>query len=371
MNKEQFDNEDDLIVNGSKESTPGETLEISVTPAVDTHLDGFVRDITVFDGLSPHSAAAYRRLIKEFWSWLAGNAIMRPVDQITTQDVEQYLEWCFYRGNGNNTRLTKLTALRRYGRFLRRNRIVPADWDITREIPKPKVRKIYVKKFNREEAYAIFRSINRDKEMGLRDVVIFILAFFCGLRAGEICRLRIESIQDDGKLIDIVLDENIVKQGGGGSEGRTMTLWAVPSRDVRRYLDIRLRFGATETDPFIPTYDRKKRQSNKSFNGSMLDSVIKKYAKRAGLHKKKKTLHMCRATFGWALRHVDGYDPLAISREFGHANIAQTDRYLPDRSRLTKKYKSKAAFWSDYETLWDKKTEGGVDGGTDREQPLE
>ncbi len=333
------------------------TTTTATPPTVDTHLDAFVRDLTVFDGLSKDSVAIYRRMVQEFFTWLAGNDGLLPVDQITHQDVESYLEWCYYpvpgvrRGNSNQTRRTKLIALHRYARFLRRQCLVPVNSDFTKDIPKPKLRRKFVQKFTSEEHQAFFRAIDPNKEKGLRDTVIFILAGFGGLRAGEIWRLRLEHIQDDGKLIDIQVPEDIAKQGGRGSSGRTVDLWALPSRDIRRYVAIRYRQGARPEDPLLVTY-RNKRPGPLPLNDSMLDSIVKFYAARAGINKTKNSLHMFRATHASDCRSVQGYDTPAIAQRLGHASIATTDRYLPDRRRIHKIYPSFAAYYRWYEKVW-------------------
>jgi len=336
------------------------TATAAAPPLVDNHLDGFVRYLTVLEGLAPTSVAVYRRLVQEFFAWLAGNDALRPVEQLTRQDVEAYLEWCFYRRNGNYTRHTKLTAMRRYSRFLRYEGIIPQD--ITSDIPKPRIRKKFVQKFTSEEHQAFFQAIDWDKEKGLRDAVIFILAGFCGLRAGEIWRLRLEHIQDDGKLIDIQVPDDIAKQGGRGSSGRTVDLWAVPSRDVRQYVMVRLRQGARPEDPLLVTY-RHKRPGPLPLSDSMLDEIIKYYSARAGIRKSKVSLHMFRATHANDCRHIERYDTRAIQYRLGHASMATTDRYLPDHRRINKTYPSFAARYRWYEKIREKKSDGGADAG--------
>ncbi len=329
---------------------------------IDKHLDGFVRDLTVFDGLSATSVAIYRRLVQEFFTWLEGNGDFRPVDQLARQDVEAYLEWCYYpvkgvrRGNGNQTRLTKLIALRRYARFLRRQGLIPIGHDFTDDIPKPKIRKPSIPIFTPEEHAAFFRAIDPNKEKGLRDIVIFILAGFCGLRAGEISKLRLEHVQDYGKLIDINVPEDIACQRGRGSDGRVVDLWAVPSRDVRRYVAVRLSHGAGPADPFLVTY-RHKRAGVRPLNDPMLDWVIKYYAARAGIRKTRISLHMFRATHAENCLHVKGMHIRAIAGRLGHANIATTDRYLANQHRITKIHPSFASLYRWYEKVWDKKSE--------------
>lgn len=342
---------------------------------IDKHLDGFVRDLTVFDGLSAASVAIYRRLVNEFFTWLAGNDDLRPVDQITRQDVEAYLEWCYYpvkgvrRGNGNQTRRTKLIALHRYARFLRRQGLIPVDRDFTKDIPKPKIKKKFPQTFTTEEHQAFFRAIDPKKEKGLRDAVIFILAGFCGLRSGEISQLRMEHIQDDGKYIDIQVPEDITKQSGHGSEGRTVDLWAVPSRDIRRYVAIRLRQGAAAESPLLVTY-RHKRPGTAPLNDCDLDAIIKHYAARAGIRKTKISMKMFRSTHADNLLSVKGFHVRAIASRLGHASIATTDRYLSNQHRISKIYPSLAARYRWYERVWEEKTDekGGADAG---KQPLE
>lgn len=347
-----------------------ESQEIIKTPTkVDTHLDDFVRDLTVFDGLSAASVAIYRRLVNEFFTWLAGNDDLRPVDQLARQDVEAYLKWCFYRGNGNWTRRTKLIALHRYARFLRRQGLIPADRDFIKDIPRPLIRKKFIQSFLEKEEQAFFRAIDPKKEKGIRDIVIFILAGFCGLRASEICQLRLEHVQDDGKWIYIQVPEDIAKQGGRGTSGRTVDLWALPSRDVRRYVAIRYSQGAQSHDPLLVSY-RNKRPGTRELHASDLDWIVKYYAARAGIQKGKITLHMFRATHTECCRNVQGYDTPAIAKRLGHSSIMTTDRYMQDRTRIIgKPVASFAVFYRWYEKAWDEiKPDGGDDAG---KQPLE
>ncbi len=302
----------------------------------------------------------YRRLVQEFFAWLAGNDNLRPVDQLTRQDVEAYLEWCFYPvkgvrgGNSNQTRRTKLIALHRYARFLRRQGLIPVDRDFTKDIPKPKIKIKFIQTFTSKEHQAFFRAIDPTKEKGLRDAVIFILAGFCGLRAGEIAQLRLEHIQDDGKWIEVHISDDITKQGGHGSKGRPpVGLWAHPSRDVRRYVSIRYSQGARPTDPLLVTY-RNKRPGTRALHDSDLDYIVKYYAARAGIRRGKISLHMFRSTHLSDCRHVQGYDTLAIAQRAGHASIATTDRYMPSRSRLIgKPSPSLFAYYRWYEKIWD------------------
>ena len=51
----------------------------------------------------------------------------KDVTLVTRQDIEAYLEHCFYRGNVNQTRFTKLIALQKYFRYLVYDGVIKED----------------------------------------------------------------------------------------------------------------------------------------------------------------------------------------------------------------------------------------------------
>ncbi len=143
---------------------------------MDKHLAGFNRYLHVLEGLSSKSSDIYSAKVKEFFAWMEGGDKAKPVSEITRQEIEGYLEWCFYQGNSNQTRQTKLTALGKFFRYLKYEKIITED--ITAEIPKPKIFTRRMQTFTKEEVLSLFQAIDITREKGLRDVCIFILAAF-------------------------------------------------------------------------------------------------------------------------------------------------------------------------------------------------
>jgi integrase/recombinase XerD len=312
-----------------------------------SYLAGFQRSLQVLEGLSPATTHAYSWKVREFHAWLVGNDVPAVPAEITRRHIELYLEHCFYRGNSNQTRHTKLTALGKFFRYLKYEGTVSEDF--TAEIPKPRIHVNRIQKFTKIEVLSFFRAIDIGTEKGRRDVVIFILAAFCGLRIGEICKLRIGNVIDDGKNIDIDISEDIGKK----HSIRSIYLWKVPGEYVRSYVIQRLSQGARIQDTLLVSY-KHGRPSNKPLTACAIDGLIKKYADKASIRKPKICCHMFRATHASDLRYIRGYDSAAIAGRMGHSNIATTDRYLPERGRIHKIYQSLAVYWKEFNHIWDK-----------------
>ncbi len=85
---------------------------------------------------------------------------------------------------------------------------------------------------------------------------------------------------------------------------------------------------------------------------------MKRLAEAARIRKTRVYAHMFRATHASDLRHVEGYDILAIADRLGHKNIATTNRYLPRRQRVPRKSRSLREYWLEWEQIWS----GGVHG---------
>jgi len=316
-----------------------------------SHLEGFARFLRILEGLSRGSVDLYRKKVKEFITW--SEQQLPPLSLIDLslpkkgrRHIESYLEWCYYKGNSNRTRRTKFIALSKFFRYLVYEDILSDD--ITAGIPKPRVWHNVMQKYSKQEILAFFRACNITTDKGLRDVCIFILLAFCGLRAGEICGLTLSCINDDDGNIDILIPETIGKK----HRGRKVYLWKSPGTLIQRYLMIRIGHGAQPKDPFIIGY-RHGKPGHAPLAGSNLDAIIKWYAKKAQIRKTKITAHMFRATHASNLRYVRGYDAAAIAQRLGHSNIATTDSYLPERGRIDRQYSSLHEYWIDFLKLWD------------------
>lgn len=327
----------------------------------DTHLPGFTRYLQVLEGLAEISVVSYRKKVEELFAWMEGNDNVKPVGQITRQDIEGYLEWCYYKGNGNQTRYTKLTALGKFFRYLKYENIISED--ITLEIPKPVIHNKRMQSFTKEDILNFFRVIDISTEKGLRDAVIFILAAFCGLRINEICQLRIGHIIDDGKALEVDIPPDIAKK----HHGRTVILWKEPAMLIRQYVIVRLNHGARAESPLLVTY-KNRRPSGRRLNARDVDSLIKRYAEKARIRKTKVSCHVLRATHANDLQHIEGYTLPAIMERMGWKDLSTAGRYLVRRERIHRTYRSLHKYWIDFPKVWSTEDKGGTDDHSSDEQ---
>ena len=317
----------------------------------DKHIQGFSRHLLVLQALSGMTIQSYQAKISDFFAWYEkkspdAGANNNSLLEISRKDIEAYLEYCFYKGNGNQTRFTKLIALKKYFRYLVYEGVMKED--ITALIPSPKLSRKFVQKFSKEDVLAFFRVVNVATEKGIRDAVILILAAFCGLRVSEITSLNLNDIIDDGKSLDInVIDSK-------HNSNRVVYLWKAPSLFVRQWFSVRLSQNAKAGGPFLVSYrksDKVKGTSNRLTSVSV-NKLVKKCADMANMRKPRVHAHMFRATHASDLRSIEGYDIPAIAERLGHKHISSTDRYFPSRGRIHRKYRSLAAYWQEFTNLW-------------------
>lgn len=307
-----------------------------------SHLPGFQLSLKVLEGLKDSSVKAYSEKIKEFNAWLGGNDIPADPAALTHKDIEKYLEWCFYQGNSNQTRYTKLTALSKLFRYLKYEEIIPED--ITINIPRPVLSKKLMLTFTREEVLRFFSAVDITKEKGQRDVCILILAVFCGLRMNEIITIDLNDVIDDGKDIDINVK-------GKKDHDRQVYLWKSPGIFIRQYLMIRISHGARGSDPFLVSYSKSKFKGRR-LTAASIDRLIKQLAVKAGIRKAEIHAHMFRATHANDLQHIKGYRLPAIQERLGWKDLSTAGRYLVRRERIHREYNSLYDYWKEFNTLW-------------------
>lgn len=308
-------------------------------------LPRFERHLRIIQALSASSVAAYAAKVKEFAAWRAGNALDASPSAVTRSDIEAYLEWCFERGNGNNTRTTKLIALQKFFRWAVYEGII--DRDPAADIPRPRLTKRFVQKFTRDEILALFRALDLSRPIDARNAAIIILGAFCGLRSSELINLRMADVVDDGKDIDINIVESKRK------DSRVVYLWRSPASVIRQVYFARLGQSARPDDPFLVSYRHGGRVAvGNALTHAALDHMLKASAAKSGIRKPRVRLHMLRATHASDLRNIRGYDIAAICDRMGWRHLSSAEHYFPSRGRIHRVYNSLHEYWFEFTKIW-------------------
>ncbi|MGC8489516.1 MAG: tyrosine-type recombinase/integrase [Clostridia bacterium] len=150
-----------------------------------------------------------------------------------------------------------------------------------------------------------------DSVMDLRDRSILGLLYAAGLRAGEVCRLTVPSIDGEGEILRVV--------GKGGSE-RRVPLHPLASETLHAYL---------AECPAEPRACEALVVSKKRglLTVRAVEFLVARHAEAAGLdrHVHPHVLRHARAIH--LLRH--GASPEAIRKRLDHPSLASTPRSLP------------------------------------------
>ncbi len=322
----------------------------SPTPGAEL-LTGFEQYIRQLRGLQASSTKRYVSHVLEFFAWRAGNSQNTPIVSLEPvelrKEVEEYLKWCYRKGNANTTRLTKIAALKNYFRYLVHEGQLSKD--PTPEIPMPPADSAPMTTFNRPEVLAMFRTIDLSTEKGIRDVVFLILGAFAGFRVSEIVKFNLEDVIDDGTEIDLYI------RGTRKKRGRTVWIWKAAGHFVRALLLARRAQGATTGDPLLVSYYKNGApRGNRRLTNDACDALIKTLAARAAIRKAPIKTHMLRATHANDLQRIRGYAMPQIMERLGWKHLITVERYLVRRERIHKVYNNLHEYWIDFTRIWTK-----------------
>lgn len=295
----------------------GPSAKASAAPgAFASDLDAFLGYLELERGLSPHTLAAYQNDLDQAAGFLAraGAADWRTVT------AEQATAWIRSLGTGASaaTAARRLTALRMLARHLVRENL-RAD-DFTELIAGPKIRRKLPSSLSPGEVRKFLAAANGSRPSDLRDRALLELFYASGLRVSELAGLLIQQVD---------LQTGLVRVFGKGSKERVVPFGRRAGEAIEAYLSAgRPALVKARTGSQLFLNPRGQPLSRVG-----LWSIVKKYAKRAGLPPGIKP-HLLRHSFATHLLS-GGADLRSIQEMLGHASIATTQIYTAvDAGRL-------------------------------------
>jgi integrase/recombinase XerD len=266
-------------------------------------------------GLANNSLHAYRRDLEDVESFFTrrGKTLAQPV----ADDLRAYLQDQTRRGQSTRTVARRLAAIRSLLRWQ-----VSEGRDVTnilQQLERPKPERPLPKVLSRAQVNQLIAAPDPKSGLFWRDVAILELLYASGLRASELCDL---------KLRDVNLLVGCVRVLGKGMKERIVPLGRAASEAMSNYL--------TDGRPKL-----ERKSSDLVFlsrTGRRLDRValwmlIEKYGRRSGLLKSisPHTLRHCFAS------HLlgGGADLRVVQELLGHSDINTTQIYTHvDQTRL-------------------------------------
>ncbi len=270
-------------------------------------LRGLLLHLASERGLATNSLHAYRRDLEDVDVFLRARA--KDLDSADADDYREYLQSQTRRGQSTRTVARRLAAIRSWLVFAQINgRPTRAILD---QLERPKPERSLPKVLSRSQVVDLISAPDPEAMLFVRDVAILELLYSSGLRASELC---------DVKLRDVNFQVGCVRVMGKGSKERIVPLGRAAIEAIGRYLD--------ECRPKLVKKPQEKlflTRTGRPMERVGLWMLVDKAARRRGMLKRvgPHTLRHCFAT------HLlgGGADLRVVQELLGHSDIGTTQIY--------------------------------------------
>ena len=272
-------------------------------------VERFRRHLEAEKRASPHTVRNYMLNVEQLLAFMREKG--RPVDAkkgpvaVDIPLLRSYLASLF-GVNEPATIARKLSAVRAFLRFLRRERVI--EENVAMLLRPPKAKKSLPSFLTVEQAGALVEApVHAGAAAKLREAALFEVLYGCGLRVSEVVGLDLGDVEADVVRV----------RAGKGKKDRVVPLGDKAERAITRWLPERLKLRPVDEALFVNA--RGRRLTARSVR-RFLDAT----AQAAALPK----------THPHALRHSyathllsSGADLRAIQELLGHASLKTTARY--------------------------------------------
>ena len=282
-------------------------------------IDAFLDMLAAESGAAKNTLDAYRNDIEDLARVLTDRGV--PIDRASVEDLRAFLADLARRGLAASSVARRLSAVRRFHRFLQAERIRPDDPTLVLESPKrarglPKVLSVD----EVERLIAAARQRAADPESGTaarlsaaRLVALVELVYASGLRVSELVSLPASAARTSARML--------VVRGKGGKE-RLVPL-SEPARDALRvYAALRDEAAGGAASPWLfPSRGASGHLTRQHFGRDLKDLAV-----AAGLSPSRLSPHVMRHAFASHLL-AGGADLRVVQTLLGHADVATTEIY--------------------------------------------
>ena len=152
------------------------------------HLELFLDTLSLEQGVSENTLAAYRSDLEKFCQFLKDKDLLA----VRSDDIEAYLAYRVDLGLKSRSTARSISALKRFYQYFVREKAI-ADSPMV-NIAQPKAGQSLPKTLSEAEVEALLAAPDIEDPMGLRDKAMLELLYATGLRVTELVGLRMEQI---------------------------------------------------------------------------------------------------------------------------------------------------------------------------------
>lgn len=264
-------------------------------------------------GLAENSLHAYRRDLENLCDFLGKRN--RTLTSAQVGDFREYLHEQSRCGKSTRTVARRLAAIRVMLRFSLERKSAK----ILEQLDRPKPEQSLPKILSRAQVNQLIAAPNPKSPLFLRDVAILELLYASGLRASELCGV---------KMRDLNASVGVVRVLGKGAKERIVPVGGAAMAAIERYLaDCRPKLARNQDEYLFLS------RTGRPLERIALWMLVEKYGRRSGILREVSphTLRHCFAT------HLigGGADLRVVQELLGHSDISTTQIYTHvDQDRL-------------------------------------
>jgi integrase/recombinase XerD len=271
------------------------------TMNLDTAFQEFISDCK-YKNLSPKTITYYKDTFHVFTKFCV-KMKLKTLESITTSVLKSYCLDLQERVSAGAV-LSYFRSIRSFFGFCTREEYITINPFKKFTMPQaPKLLLPYVKK----EEFDVLLGLARMNDNCLRDSAILSILLDCGLRASEICSL---------KLSDFQKENGTLKVFGKGSKERIVPVSRVTIKRIQSYIQSE-RYKTKLNNLFLT-------HPEKGLCYRALREILRRLYKKSGLE--QKTLHAFRRSLAVYWCKNSG-DLVSLSRIFGHTTLSQSAKY--------------------------------------------
>ena len=283
-------------------------------------LRGFLDYIRLNRNASPHTVAAYESDLSQFIAFAGEHTGRRHALQpkhLSLDVIRGYLGELYRQGQARTSVARKVSALRTFTRYLRREGFIDADPAVLAVAPK-REQKVPAH-LSVDEMSQLLEMPDISTPLGRRDRAILELFYASGIRLSELVALDLEDVDLSGRMIRVMgkgRKERIVPFNK--SAEKCLRKWYSDRAVLTRSDDHRRRMSDQASPLFVNA--RGGRLTGRSVQ-RMVARYVASCSTRFGI-----SPHALRHSFATHLLQA-GADLRAIQELLGHVRLSTTQRY--------------------------------------------
>ena len=288
-----------------------------------SHKESFLQYLQIEKRYSPHTVRSYLNDLDQFYSFLSEQDLSNDPVEVTSHDIRAWIVSMLENNYSTVSVHRKISCLRVFYRYLRKDGIIKSDPLEKVVLPKrKKTLPVFVEEAAMNKLLDDFSF--GEGFAGIRNRTIIEMLYLTGIRRSELIGLRNH---------DVDLSEGSMKVTGKRNKQRIIPLVKPFVKRLEEYLEVR----DLNVTPVVNEWFFISDKGNKLYDKYVYNIVNSYLAMVTTIE--KKSPHILRHTFATHMLNR-GADLNSIKELLGHANLSATQIYTHNTfEKLKKIYK--------------------------------